>query len=313
MYDVADVAPLPIPRTTMFCFRAHRPTPVLLANYDKFVAAFGNDRVSLIVDQTVSVHEWPDHVNLIALDINFLDSMNLYHGFGRVGWRCGDYFYYLALKEFSFDYLWLIESDVFFDYDDLGQFFTPFDAVEADFISHRVRRREPEWYWHRSMAELGYSEVYGSLFPLTRISRPALTHLLTHRQRISERFISSSAEGLLFPNDEAFTASILENGQFSMQSLSDTHPDAFPFFQYADKYCLPDILAASASRKVIHSALEPEDYLQYAKNRFMKKLRADPSLAKTVKVLHKHTNKERHAEISASLLQTMEEFIDASL
>lgn len=297
-------------QSTMYCFRAHRPTPLLIENYKRFVSTYGAERVCVLVDQTQTTHDWPGDFNILGLDNEFIDSLRLHRSFGKVGWRCGDYFYYLALQNFEFDFLWLIESDVYFHYDGLNNFFSSFDKNKTDFISHRIRRRESEWHWYRSMADLGYREVYGSLFPLTRVSRSGLQYLLAERQRISAQYVETASPGQLYPNDEAFTASTFLNTQFTMQSLKETHPKAFPFYQYADKYCLPDILEEIDSPSVVHSALEPTQYLEYAQNRFIKKLRSDPSVAKTLRVLYQRTNIDRHPKITAALLEAIEDFID---
>ena len=96
--------------STVYCFRAHRVTALLVENYRRFAKAFGEDKVFILADETSSVTEWPSDMRVHRLTRSFLDSIRLYHDFSKVGWRCGDYFYYLALQALTFDRLWLIED-----------------------------------------------------------------------------------------------------------------------------------------------------------------------------------------------------------
>lgn len=295
---------------TVYCFRAHRVTPLLMENYRKFVDEYGKDRVYVLADETGAQSEWPSEMNVLRLTEQFLDANRLFRQVPKLGWRCGDYFYYVALQNIDFDWLWLIESDVYFDYPVLSDFFAEFEDNPADFISHRIGRREADWYWHRSMSDLGYQEVYGSLFPLTRVSRDSAEFLFTERQYVSSGFAAGTNGGSLYPNDEAFTASVLLNTRYSMQSLVDTHPDAFDLFKYNDKYRLPDAISSAPSPKVIHSALYDKEYRQYVEDRVLKQLSENSAMERAISGVYKRTEAVSRESIDSAVMTAVHRYLE---
>lgn len=295
---------------TIYCLRAHRVTQLLRENYARLESTFGHDNVYVLADATSGAETWPKGMNVLELTQDFLEAAAVHYRFRGMGWRCGDYCYYLAAKNLEFEYLWMIEADVYFDYASIGDFFLPFADLEHDFIGHRVRQREPNWYWHASMSALGHTAVYGSFFPLTRIHRSAIQFLWDARRRLTQEYESTSAVEL-YPNDEAFTATTLINGAFSVTSLEDVHPDAFAFFQYADKYCMPDIISAAPSPKVIHSALDDATYMKYVENRIHRILSVEKSWVPTVRRMYRQTLPTRHEELSAAILRGFKRYIES--
>ena len=69
--------------STIYCFRAHRVTALLVENYQKFTKTFGEDKVFVLADETSSVTEWPTDMRVLRLTRSFLDSIRLYHDFSR--------------------------------------------------------------------------------------------------------------------------------------------------------------------------------------------------------------------------------------
>jgi hypothetical protein len=136
-------------------------------------------------------------------------------------WRCGDYGYYLARRQFPDAKLfWLIEADVRFYGADPAHFFQFFAGEpEVDFLAGGLMRADPSWYW-RNTARARDVLAYRCLFPVTRLSTRAIdaafARRLEHGKRISRR--------ILWPNDEALVATTLMNGNFVSRDFNAFGP-----------------------------------------------------------------------------------------
>lgn len=130
----------------------------------------------------------------------------------RVGWLCGDYFYYFAREKFAaFDYYWLIEPDVHLHTNDVAGFFSKFALRSEDLLAPRFGRQEPTWSYHRAAIDI-YAVAYGCLFTITRLSSRAIDHLRGKRIALAKP---------LALNDEAFVCSELANdGEFVCGDLN---------------------------------------------------------------------------------------------
>lgn len=145
--------------------------------------------------------------------------------FRKAGWQCGDYSYYAGATQFpGFDFYWLVEPDVHFTFDDIGDFFSGFSKDETQFRGFKFGERSKAWGWYESMSRTVDGKVYGVQFPLTRMAGPAALHLLPQRagycrSAAVKDVLTDGDPGKLFANDEAFVASILQRDGFSCGSL----------------------------------------------------------------------------------------------
>ena len=200
--------------------------------------------------------------------------------FPRVGWQCGDFIYYGALNYLPpFDLLWMVEADVSLRFDVKARL-AALEANRADFLIPQLRKRGGAWGWSKSIADqVPEGKVYGGLFPITRISTPALRHLLQERIAYARqtRFQGQGAPDKaphLFANDEAFTCTILQRDGFHCQDLFacldvnttrdfslrfPIHPEELPLI--SDSIVHPVCLGEKAETKFTHVFTHMEDSL----------------------------------------------------
>jgi hypothetical protein len=133
-------------------------------------------------------------------------------------WKCGDYGYYLARRQFpGTERFWMFETDVRFYGGDAAEFFSFFDArQDIDFLAAHLRPAGHSWFWRRT-ARARDAAPFRCLFPVTRLSSRAIDAALQHRVqhgRLRRR-------RLLWPNDEALVATTLLNGDFVCRDFND--------------------------------------------------------------------------------------------
>jgi hypothetical protein len=175
-------------------------------------------------------------------------------------WRCGDYGYYLARRQFpDAERFWLIETDVRFYGRDPALFFRFFaDKPDVDFLAGRVMPAEATWYW-RNTARARDVRTYRCLFPVTRLSTRAIdaafARRVDHGKRISRR--------ILWPNDEALVATTLMNGDFVTRDFNDFGPvfysdETYYYGMPLDGDCLD---SCGPVARMAHPVLFGADYL----------------------------------------------------
>ncbi|QUS36159.1 FkbM family methyltransferase [Falsirhodobacter algicola] len=172
----------------------------------------------IVVDETQGPVDIPAPYQKAAFDAGFIRRNRLSHP-PMVGWRCGDYFYYAALKAWDdWDQLWMLEPDVAVHDADPSAPLRYLDeaAADVDFLCSAFRKTTPAWHWHASM-EPYVPEVYGCFFPVTRINRRAADHLMKARIALSRRLPAKA----MVPNDEAAAASLLKAGGFRCANLGE--------------------------------------------------------------------------------------------
>jgi hypothetical protein len=123
-----------------------------------------------------------------------------------MGWRCGDYGFYFARQRFPDErFFWLIESDVRFAGPHLGLFFECFRGADnVDLIAGHYRAAERWWYWTHTMTARNLP-VWRCLFPVVRLSAPAVDLLHEYRRLYARRALCLAN----WPNDESFVATVL--------------------------------------------------------------------------------------------------------
>lgn len=189
----------------------------------------------------------------IAIDPTALDALGLYRNFEAPGWRCGDYALYLARQQFpACQYYWVTEPDVRINVAHLSEFFDMFSADSSDLIVSQLRLAEDGWYWRRSMETSRY-DVYRCFFPLVRISGEALDFLAAERRR---RAADARCRDL-WPNDEAFVATVLKHGGFRCRDLNEfgNGPCSSETFTFDRPIAEADFKGLGFDGKVYHPVL----------------------------------------------------------
>ena len=215
--------------------------------------------VAYVVDDMGNQHGSLPH-DAVRLGTAFVAEAGL-RIFPGVGWQCGDYAYYAARKALpDFDFAWMIEPDVGFTFPRLADFFDLFADQTADLLAPHFGPRGDWWYWFASMAPfVGVDRVFGSAFPITRLSARAVDALLTRRAALLSR-LAPDAPPRAIPNDEAFCASTLVNAGFSCADMAGLvppatfHPDSFSTGMMVDPRELGHPLLAD---RVVHSVRPP--------------------------------------------------------
>jgi hypothetical protein len=199
----------------LIIIRTHRADDASLAAYDLF-AKIADCETVFCVDERSGPVDMGGRAK-VAFDDVTLAAMGLY-AHPMSGYRCGDYCYYIARQaQPGHDFYWLIEPDVRINAADPGRFLAQFDACPADLLAAQYGPRTAIWGWSRTILPLGVAPQ-GCLYPITRLSGRAIDHLLAMRRRHSAD--PAVAERNAWPNDEAFTASFLTDGDFHCADLN---------------------------------------------------------------------------------------------
>ncbi len=138
-------------------------------------------------------------------------------------WSCGDYVLYVARLHLpGYNRFWMIEYDVVINRPDPAGFLAQIDSVsDADFVGSYLRPAEPDWHWSTSLRDR-FPQVHRCFFPLVRVSARAIDFLLDLRVHESGAWCGNREEGdAVWPNDEAFVATLLCNGGYSCADLNE--------------------------------------------------------------------------------------------
>lgn len=179
------------------------------------------------------------------------DEMNLpyftFNGvkdFGGNMWHNSDYRFYYVRKFFpDYDYYWLIEYDVFCNAPTYKDFLSKFSDNRADLIvySFRAEKKQGEWCWTYGLDWVydGW-EIYGSFFPVVRLSARAVDFL--YQRRLEHKEIFQQAFGdkrWIFC--ELFVPTELMNADFSCENIDDQKIGLKNFYLNDDRFFLaPD-------------------------------------------------------------------------
>lgn len=133
-----------------------------------------------------------------------------------MGWLCGDYFPALFAEAFpDAEYVWLIEPDMRFHFNDPRTFFAAFSGSRADLVAARYDFAPPDWYWLDRMTPFG-RPVRRTLFSGVRLSRRAVAAVASARRRLPPNLAADR-----YPNDEALVATVLGNGRYDCRTYAD--------------------------------------------------------------------------------------------
>ena len=292
--------------STIYGVRCHKPTPRTLHLARELQRAFGPERVWLLVDETEHSESWPEDIRRLALNGDYLSRFDGMPPVSSVGWRCGDYFLYLAADHLSFDYMWLIESDVYFHTSDIAALLEPAETAN-DLAAFNLGRADEKWYWTASMRAIGYSEVYRCLFPLVRISRAAIEACASARTEMHAVFDPQRGH---YPNDESFVATQVVSRGFSHTPLEQLLPGKMSHFQYRNKYRLSELLPRLTSEQIVHSALDDQEFEAHALTKVQALLSGDAELTRFLSHHIDYSGSRGREEFRALVLAALSQRMD---
>jgi len=175
-----------------------------------------------------------------------------------VGWKCGDYCYYVALER-EWEYLWLVEPDVAF-VNGASDILVKADTSTADLIGTRIGQRNPSWPWAERLAKASdFAEIRAVFFPLTRVSRRLAVSLLEARRVISARLAADDT--LRVPNDESVVATVALESGASTLDLKAEHPEVFDLWTWGVKFWRPDV-EAQGRPLIAHPVYSREEFVE---------------------------------------------------
>ncbi len=222
--------------------------------YKYLVDYFGINSVYFIFDATVNKN-LPNLEHSFKFAILDLENMNLYHKAPKIGWRCGDYFYYVLREEIKADYYWLIEPDVKLTFSNPKDFFCAFENDNSDLIAPDFGPRGPAWMWSKCISDY-VTEVYGCAFPLTRLSGVAIDKLYQSRVQQSSQFLNSGKVSSDWSNDESFVSSTCKELGLSCLNMKKILPNAFLNFSTRNPYLWDTAQYLIPKDQIVHPALE---------------------------------------------------------
>lgn len=237
----------------MILLRTTRVTPEAERLAVRLGAASGR-RVAMLVDERNGPVDAGPHLK-VGITAAAVRAVGL-HAPPDFAWRCGDYGFYLAAARFPEPRdFWMVEHDVRIAGDATG-FFAVTDArPELDMLSAHFRPAGRDWWWWPTIRSRN-AEPHRCLFPVVRLSRPAIAALLAKRRRHAR-----GLRRLLWPNDEGFVATTIAAGGFAAADLNALgqpfYDDAgFTFESVIDARA---VAAAGPAPRLFHPVLEGED------------------------------------------------------
>lgn len=246
------------PNETVLFLRAHRHTPALAAAFARYADLPGHD-VFVVYD-----NDRGDYASfgLPALCQRAEDfpraGLPYVKGNTHFGiWKNGDYALYLAAAALPrrYRYYWLIEYDVYVNFDPLADFFALFAGSDADCLAPYCGPKPPEWLWANNLDWIA-PEVYGCFFPVLRLSAPALAHCRLARQYYGYKLRELGLRGPSWPHCEAFVPTVLAQAGFRLRDLNDFGlplcDTAWFHARTADARDLTDPLFRQPDRKLYH-------------------------------------------------------------
>ena len=253
-----------LPLVSVVGIRSHKITETEETIFKELSAYFSPENIYYVIDATSHSKEEikllsSEYPNMIYFTKSSLESMELKHDFPKIGWRCGDYFYYFLQESVKADHYWLVESDVRFTFEDIASFFAPFEKINKDFIIPKFAKASRDWGWFQRGQQVA-KDVYQGLFPITRVSFRFVEDLLKERQKLTKRFNDSDLEYHLWPNDESFVCTLAIRLSYSVLPMDIVQPNAFDFFSANRPYLYASAKKHLPENSVIHPALDEDAF-----------------------------------------------------
>lgn len=206
--------------------------------YETMKKIFPSYPIYFIVDRTkTQKKDFPSDLNVEYMTRDKLDELRLYHADPKIGWVAGDYSYYLLLK-YDWDYMWLIEPDVYIS-PDLFELVKKLDQNNVDLIGAWYGERNQDWVWSKRLRQsTKFNRVFWIFFPFTRLSRDLVLNALKVRQEITQ---TVTEKNIKLPNDESVIGTVANWKKMSTLVLKDEYPEELKYFNLRVRYNFQDI------------------------------------------------------------------------
>lgn len=207
---------------------------------------------------------FPKNANVVRITKDALSSLKLSYEDKRTGWKAGDYSYCLALT-YDWDYMWLIEPDIFISEDNY-ELFRNIESRNVDLITSIYDEQGDDWYWSHVIRQVtSFKSVFCAFFPLTRLSRKLAEKVYLERKKISSKL--SYDRNLSLPNDESVVGSVAHFNKMSTLVLKDEYSEQFKDFNWNVNYSYDDISSKSG---IYHSVDKQQKKLLIRLQDFLK-------------------------------------------
>ncbi|MDL0088807.1 hypothetical protein [Campylobacter gastrosuis] len=257
--------------------------------YTHLLKVFNKDEIFAVIDELKGVVKTPKYIQKISLNGEFLAQNNLldYKHPRSVAWLCGDYFYYALSKNVNADFYYLIEPDVFINFDDLKGFFDTLNQRDDDALLANIHETRTNSEWYEPMRLLS-PKPYGCLFSFTGLSHKAIEICLDERQKISEIYISKQAFspeknplGLIFVNDETLVTTTLYKFGLKVGNLKEIFRGAFDYYGFRQWVCMP-LTSELPKEQVMHPVRNLDRLANRLMDSFKKMLNSDEALKNSI-------------------------------
>ena len=160
------------------------------------------------------------------LDLPWFSENRETDKFQEIMWYNCDYRFYYVKKYYpNYDYYWQFEYDIFCNGTSYQAFFDKYSNHQKDLLILNFRKEQVNgnWYWSKNMAwQYGISQIYGSLFPIVRLSGTAVDYL--YKQRIAQKDIYKSIKNkkhACWPYCELFVPTELATSGFTVFGMEE--------------------------------------------------------------------------------------------
>ena len=146
--------------------------------------------------------------------------------FSEIMWYNCDYRFYYVRKIFpGYDCYWQFEYDIFCNGDSYQPFFDTYAKHTEDLLSthYRAEQMNGNWPWSKNV-DWNYKDmpIYGSLFPIVRLTGRAVDFLYGQRLKQEELFENmSGSKNDAWPFCELFVPTELVNNGFTAASMEE--------------------------------------------------------------------------------------------
>ena len=240
---------------TLLVLGTHFIDENIISEFRKMKSTFNVDAV-LAIDNTNLKMDFQSRVeNRIFFDTSvkcfFFDSslnekLQLPHfnffgakKFEKVMYANGDYRFYYIRKFFpDYDYYWLLEYDVFCNGETYEGFLDKFKDNRADLIINefRIENKNGSWVWTYGLDWIYKDvEIYGSLFPVVRLSARAVDFLYKRRLAQREIFQNYTEQNKRWTYCEIFVPTELMHGGFICENLNEERVKFLPYVYLNDE------------------------------------------------------------------------------
>lgn len=218
----------------------------------------------------------------VRMGLKSIDRLGLYrHPKSSV--YCGDYFYYHVLQKYpDYDYYWMLEPDVYFDFHSVNDFFSSFINNEYDYLAMHFGKRDEKWPQYKKISAY-FPRAYGGAFFLTRISRKALNFIFLARKNISQDMSLECADE--WPSDESFVASSLMNSGFQCGDFNHVANGVYSTkgtFGVGWPWLYEDVASGRPSNLVYHPVFFLDEYIVRLKKHLRGRGMIDESIKRIV-------------------------------